>query len=119
VLHLSCPIPNLDAGRAGSGGEASLGIRYGNRLSCKTVGSTAALSFGLQDGSEALLKRYTAGAPLQPLRGPVDRGALMTVPARKSQKPRRVIAAALAEHGAKVLLYLSAKPADLEHPEKG
>jgi len=43
----------------------------------------------------------------------------MTVPARKSQKPRRVIAAALAEHGAKVLLYLSAKPADLEHPEKG
>ena len=39
----------------------------------------------------------------------VDRGVLVTVPALKSQKPRRVIAAALAEHGAKVLLYLSSE----------
>ena len=47
----------------------------------------------------------------------VDRGALVTVPAFKSQKPRKVIAAALAEHGSRVLLYLSAKPAELEHDE--
>lgn len=44
----------------------------------------------------------------------VDRGVLVTVPALKSQKPRMVIAAALAGHGAKVLLYLSAKPTELE-----
>jgi hypothetical protein len=42
----------------------------------------------------------------------VDRGALVTVPALKSQKPRKVIAASLAEHGARVLLYLSAKTID-------
>ena len=47
----------------------------------------------------------------------MDRGALVTVPAVKSQKPRKVIAAALAEHGAKVLLYLSAKLAGMEHDE--
>ena len=44
----------------------------------------------------------------------VDRGVLVTVPALKSQKPRMVIAAALAGHGANVLLYLSAKPPELE-----
>jgi hypothetical protein len=42
----------------------------------------------------------------------VDHGALITVPALKSQKPRKVVAAALAEHGTKVLLYLSARPAE-------
>ena len=47
----------------------------------------------------------------------VDRGVLVTVPALKSQKARNVISAALAEHGAKVLLYLSAKPAGVEHDE--
>ncbi len=43
----------------------------------------------------------------------VDRGALVTVPAVKSQKPHKVIAASLAEHGSCVLLYLSAKPMEL------
>ena len=44
----------------------------------------------------------------------MDRGVLVTVPALKSQKPRMVIAAALAGHVTKVLLYLSAKPTELE-----
>lgn len=48
----------------------------------------------------------------------VDRGALVTVPAVKSQKPRKVIAAALAEHGGSVLLYLSAKPLEPEDERK-
>ncbi|HUK57792.1 MAG TPA: hypothetical protein VLV50_01075 [Stellaceae bacterium] len=43
----------------------------------------------------------------------VDRGVLVTVPALKSQKARKVVAAALAAHGSHVLLYLSAKPAEL------
>jgi hypothetical protein len=48
----------------------------------------------------------------------VDRGALITVPALKSQKPRKVMAASLADHGARVLLYLSAKTTDLDHRDK-
>jgi len=43
----------------------------------------------------------------------VDRGALVTVPALKSQKPRKVVAAALAQHGSHVLLYLSAKTTEI------
>ena len=49
----------------------------------------------------------------------VDSGALVTVPAFKSQKARKVIAAALAEHGTKVLRYLSAKPASVEKGNAG
>ena len=48
----------------------------------------------------------------------VDRGVLITVPAVKSQKPRKVIAAALVDHGARVLLYLSAKTIALDHDKK-
>ena len=44
----------------------------------------------------------------------VDRGVLVAVPAVKSQKPRKVIAAALADGGAKVLLHPSAKPAEFD-----
>jgi hypothetical protein len=43
----------------------------------------------------------------------VARGAFVAVPALNSQKPRQVVAAALSEHGSRVLLYLSAKPIDL------
>jgi hypothetical protein len=49
----------------------------------------------------------------------VDRGALITVPAVKSQKPRKVVAAALSAHGSRVLLYLSAKSSELERPDPG
>jgi hypothetical protein len=51
--------------------------------------------------------------------GVVDSGVLVTVPALKSQKPRKVMAAALADHGAKVLLYLSAKPDGVEKGNAG
>jgi hypothetical protein len=43
----------------------------------------------------------------------VERGALVTMPALHSQKPRKVMAASLDDHGRRVLLYLSAKPIGL------
>ena len=57
---------------------------------------------------------HLSAAEMSLLERLVDRGALVTVPALKSQKPRKVIAAALAEHGSRVLLYLSAKTTELE-----
>jgi len=62
-------------------------------------------------------ERLTA-AEMSLLERLVDRGALITVPALKSQKPRKVMAASLADHGARVLLYLSAKPTEREHDKK-
>jgi len=54
-------------------------------------------------------KEHLTASEMALLERLVDRGALITVPALKSQKPRKVTAASLTDHGTRVLLFLSAK----------